>query len=508
MALKKGHLVALLLLEITVMAVRPPSVHAVQFSRERDVTWDSIVRETRSFFANVFLGGVDEDGDGTLSNGERANSSLLRSASVAAVLVGVTCGLLGCFITLRRMAMFGDMLGHAVLPGIAVGYILVGSKSTPALLLGALGAGLLAAALTKTICSWSRVKEDAALGISLSFFYALGSWLLFWITRDPALRTEASGLDEYLFGNPAVINPPDLWALGLAAAVVLGIVSIGFKEFLVCTFDQGFAASIGLNRGKADTTLLVLLTVVIVVSIKVLGVVLVAAALTIPPATAYLLTDRLKRLCLVSAAIGALSGFGGTYLSAVLYIGTGPAIVCLAFGLLLVVFVVSPRHGILSRILRHRSLALRTARENILAAAFRICEREKRSEATSVGVTLENIAAARNESVEATRAIARKLRGSGWALLRDDRLVLTVEGEERARRVVRTHRLWELFLSQEARLPPDHVHPGAEEIEHYMTDEALEELEKFLNHPRTDPHGRAIPDSKPRTGREQREADA
>ena len=478
-----------LLIVALAMCALPRSAHGVQFTSGHEVTWDSIREDTRSFFSNIFLGGVDEDGDGVISEPERANSAIFRSAVLAALLVGVSCGLLGSFITLRRMALFGDMLGHAVLPGIAVGFILVGEKQTLALLLGALGAGILAALLTKSIRSWSKVKEDAALGISLSFFYAVGVWLLSWITHSK-LKHEASGLNQYLFGNPAVILPADLVVLVATTFCVVAVVTAGYKEFLVSTFDPCFSASIGIPRSKTDPVLLLLLTVVIVVSIKILGIVLVAAMLTIPAATAYLLTDRFKKLCLGSCAIGALAGFGGTYLSVIFHVGMGPAIVCLAFFILVVVFLTSPRHGVLARHLQHRRQVLRTHRENILAAAYRVGE----TEGIAIHeLPLEKIAAVRREPVEATRSLARKLRGSGWGAVRNEQLVLTQDGERRAGQVVRTHRLWELFLSREASLPPDHVHPAAEDIEHYLNEETIAELEKLLGHPQTDPHGRAIP---------------
>lgn len=488
--MRRARSIAVFTLVCAAPAFFADPAEAKQFAREADLSWESIAEETGSFFSNLFLGGVDEDGDGSLSVAERANAGVVRAAVAGSVLVGITGGLLGSFVIMRRMALFGDMLGHAVLPGVAIGFIVAGRKSTGAMLLGALGAGLAAAALTRAIRAWSRVKEDAALGISLSFFYALGVWLLYWITRTPELSAEASGLDQYLFGNPAVINPPDLWALGITSAIVVGLVWGGYKELLASTFDPSFAASIGLGRHWADAILLTLLSIVIVVSIKILGVVLVAAMLVIPGATAYLLTDRFRRFTILSSILGATAGFAGTYLSVVFRVGTGPAIVCVSFGFLLAVFVAAPSHGLLGRWVRHRRLRLRTARENLLASVYRL---EERGEAGSDAVPLEKLAAARGETLDFTRLEARKLRGSGWGHVRGDTLSLTAKGRRRAHEVVRIHRLWELFLSREASLPEDHVHPPAEEIEHYLDEDSIGELERLLDHPAVDPHGREIP---------------
>ncbi len=425
-----------------------------------------------------------------IGQGDAAQATI--NAVLGACLAGLTCGSIGSFITLRRMALFADMLGHAVLPGVAAGFILAGSKSTPALLLGSLAAGLLAAALTRAITSHSRIKDDASLGITLSLFYAIGIWLLSWITRaSPELSSEASGLNHYLFGNPAVIHTVDLVFLASAAVVILAVLALFFKELTASIFDPSFTSSIGLPQRLFDGLLLVLLTLVIVVSLKILGVILVAALLVIPPATAYLLTDKLQRMVLLSAVLGALAGFGGVYLDFVLAIGVGPAIVCLSFLGLMAAFLGSPRHGVLGRYLLHKRLALKTLRENLLTSAWRIGEQGGELAA----IPIQDLASERGETPSFTRQLARRMKGSGWGRLEqeNDNLVLTESGRERARALMRGHRLWEIFLQREASLAPDHVHAGAEEIEHFLDAETLRELEDLLDNPETDPHGKLIP---------------
>ncbi|HLU47254.1 MAG TPA: metal ABC transporter permease, partial [Planctomycetota bacterium] len=288
---------------------------ASQFTGGLEVTWDSIREDSQAFFLRLIFGGVDSNENGRIDPAERAIGDVFRTATLGSCLVGATCGLLGAFVILRRMALFGDMIGHAVLPGVVIGFAIAGTKSTPALLAGALGAGLLAAATTSLISRFTRIKEDAALGISLSVYYALGTWLLIWVTNEPTLSVEASGLDAYLFGNPAVIGNADLASLATAGAIVLAAVVLAWKELLVTTFDPSFASSIGIPRRAVDSVLLVLLTIVIVVSIKILGVVLVAAMLAIPAAASVLLSDRLERVAILSAAIGAISGLLGQYAS-------------------------------------------------------------------------------------------------------------------------------------------------------------------------------------------------
>ena len=458
----------------------PTRVFAVQFGAGDEVTLDSIVEDSGTFLQNLF------------GRGDAAGAQ--QAAVLGAVLAGLSCGLLGTFVTLRRMALFGDMIGHAVLPGVAVGFILAGHKSPPALVAGALCFGLLAAGVTRWIRARSRIHEDAALGISLSVFYALGIWLLSWITRHPTLSAESSGLKRFLFGNPAVILPGDLWFLASSATVVVVTVVVFFKELLAVTFDTGFADSIGLRRGPIDAGLLLLLTFVIVVSINILGIILVAAMLTIPPATAYLLTRRLQQMAWCSAGLGCVASLVGVWLSAVFHIGAGPAIVCVAFAGLLLAFLFAPQQGLVRTWLAHLRLARRTVRENLLASIFRMQELEERFEST---VSIENLARARGESPAETLRLASRLQGSPWGSVRDGAIHLTGAGMEKARLIVRSHRLWELFLSQETPLAADHLHDGAEEIEHHLSEAEIAALERYLEFPERDPHGKSIPSSTP-----------
>jgi len=170
-------------------------------------------------------------------------------------------------------------------------------------------------------------------------------------------------------------------------------------------------------------------------------------------------------------------------------IGGGAAIVCLAFLGLMAAFLASPRHGILGRYLRHKRMALKTLRENLLTSAWRIGERGGELAA----IPIADLASERGEEPSATRLLARRMNGSGWGHIQSDRLVLTPSGQERARTLMRGHRLWEIFLQREASLAPDHVHAGAEEIEHFLDAETVRELEELLDNPETDPHGKTIP---------------
>lgn len=435
-----------------------------------------------------------------------------------AVLLGITSGLLGCFIVLRRQSLLGDAIGHAVLPGVCVGFLFAGTKSTPALLLGALVAGLLASAMIGLLQRTTQLKTGECMGVVFTGFYGVGIVLLKYIQnlqgRDsfvtrlfrwiglpaPVVNTGQSGLDKFLFGQITSINGTDLAYMAVIAAVAIAAVVVFWRKLAVSTFDEGFAFSIGLPVRWIHYLLTGLVTVAIVISIQAVGVVLVAAMLVTPAATAYLLTDRLHRMAVLSALFGAAAGVLGVVASVALSqpgrdMPTGSTMVLAASGIFLAAFLLSPQHGLLPRLARLWERRRRTQAENLLRSIYILMERRGDGGPTAdrrFGV--HDIAAIRHEPVHQVHTLRRLAARRGW-LARDSRdpMILTDDGLAAARGVVRNHRLWELFLTQEANLASDHVHADAEHIEHVLPRDVLTRLKQMLDHPTADPHGRPIP---------------
>ena len=414
-----------------------------------------------------------------------------------AILLGITCGVLGCFIVLRRQSLLGDAIGHAVLPGVCVGFMFAGSRSTPALLLGALVAGVLATALIGLLQRTTNLKTGECMGVVFTGFYGLGIVLLKRIQHSDA-RGQA-GLDKFLFGQVVAISATDVAYMAVIAVVAVAAVVVFWRKLAATSFDEAFAVSIGLPVRAIHYLLTGLVTVAIVISIQAVGVVLVAAMLVTPAATAYLLTDRLHRMALLAALFGASAGVLGAFFS--LFgedLPTGPFMVLAAALLFGGAFLLSPRHGLLPRLLRLWERRRTTQAENLLRTLYILMER--RNPGGRVGPDsdrrfgVHDVAALRQETPAHVRRLWRLASRRGWVDRGShDPVVLTDLGFGEARRVVRNHRLWELFLTQEAHLASDHVHADAEYIEHVLPRDVLRRLEQMLDNPTADPHGQPIP---------------
>jgi manganese/zinc/iron transport system permease protein len=415
----------------------------------------------------------------------------VRYALAGSMLLGITCGLLGSFIVVRKMALVGDALSHAVLPGVAIGFLWNMSKDPLAIFIGATAAGLLGTVAVRLIQDTTRLKEDTALGLVLATFFGAGICLLKMIQQLPT--GNKSGLDKFLFGQAASIGPADVVLMSIVTALVVIAVIVFYKEFLVTSFDTGFAASVGFPARLIHYGLMLLLAFAVVIALQAVGVVLVSAMLITPAAAAYLLTDRMHRMLWLSAFFGLASGAGGAFFS---FLGpkfpTGPFMVLSSTALFVVAFLFGPRHGVIIRWWRQRSRASRVQRENSLKSIYHVLEaREFQGE----GVSLRELAERRHETVEEAARQATELRRHQLATLHEEGnlIFLTPAGWQLACNIVRNHRLWELYLTNAAQIAADHVHDDAERIEHVLGDETVRQLERRLEFATKDPHGRPIP---------------
>ncbi|HEY8342332.1 MAG TPA: metal ABC transporter permease [Calditerricola sp.] len=261
---------------------------------------------------------------------------------VAAVLVGIICGVVGCFIILRGLALMGDALSHAVLPGVAIAFML-GIN----FFIGAVVTGILTALAIGFVTQNSRVKADSAIGIMFTAAFALGIIL---ITQIHSVSVD---LPHILFGDVLGVSTADLWLTGGTGFVVLLAVILFYKELLLTSFDPTMATAIGLPNRLIHYFLMVLLSLVTVASLQTVGIVLVVAMLITPGATAYLLTDRLSVMLWLAAFFGVVSTVAGLYVSYyVENIPSGATIVVTATSLFLLALLFSPKQGLVWRRLR------------------------------------------------------------------------------------------------------------------------------------------------------------
>ncbi len=410
-------------------------------------------------------------------------------ALIGSLLIGLNCGLLGCFMVVRRLSMIGDTIGHAVLPGVCLGYLFAGTRAPLPIFVGAILAGVTASYLLTAITSTTRIPKDAAMGIVLSSFFGLGIVLLTYIQRQPG--GNKSGLDKFLFGQSAAVSMQDLYLMGAVTLFVLASLWFFHKEMLCFSFDSNYASTIGIPTGLVNVLQMTCLSFAIVVGIQAVGVVLVSAMLITPAATAYLVRERLPQMLRVSAILGMMAGAFGTFCSFLSTgLPTGPFIVVFATLIFIPTYLFAPRHGVLRKWWRNRSLQLRTARENTLKAIFHVFEKEG---FVTEQVGLLELAQQRRQSEEEVMKSIKELEGSGFATVSGEQLVLTPSGYQRACEIVRNHRLWELYLVNNVDIAADHVHDNAEQIEHVLNHEMIHALEKELDFPETDPHGKPIP---------------
>ncbi len=252
---------------------------------------------------------------------------------VAAVMVGIVCAVVGTYVVLRGMAFFGDALAHAILPGIAVGYLLGGSSSGP-LFWWALATSILTSIGIGAVSRGAKVKEDTAIGIIFAGMFALGIALI------SSTGSYTQDLTHFLFGDVLGVSVSNLLQIAGFGALVIVIVVAFYKEFLVLSFDPVLAATLRLPARLLDYLLIALIAVTIVVSLQTVGVALMVAMLVTPAATAYLVTRRLPPMMALAALIAAFSGVVGLYLSYYLNVASGSAIVLTATGVFIVVWAV------------------------------------------------------------------------------------------------------------------------------------------------------------------------
>lgn len=412
------------------------------------------------------------------------HSHLVR-ATLAGVLVASVCGVVGCYIILRRMAFLGDAIAHAMLAGVVVGYLLMKwqfglEANAPGMLIGSLVAGFLTVLLVGFVSKLSRIKEDTAIGIMYTGVFAAGGLLA-------SLFSQYIHLDllHFVTGNVLAVELIDLWMIAGVAAFVLAVVLLLFRPLQIVSFDPVMAASLGIPVVLLDYLLTACTSLVVVSAVNIVGVILVVGFLVTPAATAYLFCDRLSRMLVVSAAAAISSFLIGFVGSAVINVAPGSAIVVVSTGQFLVALAFAPRYGLLADWRRRRAAVPQRVVEDVLGCVLR-----DPAAGTLEATLLEHV----HSSGEQVRKAVRWLQREG--LLAVDRaglMTLTESGQHEARRLLRAHRLWETYLERLG-TPASDLHDRAHDLEHIHDELAVDYLDDQLGHPLVDPHGADIPE--------------
>ncbi|MEO9967008.1 MAG: iron chelate uptake ABC transporter family permease subunit [Reichenbachiella sp.] len=413
----------------------------------------------------------------------------IRYVAGGSVLLAISSALVGCFTFLKKKALVGDAVAHAVLPGICLSFLISGTKNPIYLIIGAFVTGWLSLVMIDFITRKSKIKEDTAIGLILSVFFGVGILLLTMIQHSG--NAAQSGLDSFLFGKAAALVGQDLYIFSIISVCLLLGVILFYKEFALISFDEDFAKSIGFPVKRLELALTTLTVLAVVTGIQAVGVVLMAAMLITPAAAARFWTNKLSIMLVLAAVFGAFSGVSGAYISYVApSMPTGPWIVMIISMIAIISFFVAPERGILYKLITQAKIKRRILIENILKLFYQLGELDKNFSAQR---TIEQIQAKRPIKTASLLSGLNILSHQGFLKKQNNSWQLTDQGEKKGQRIVKLHRLWEVYLTKYLRIAPDHVHEDADNIEHILTPELESRLEALLQYPTSDPHESIIP---------------
>ena len=406
-----------------------------------------------------------------------------RVVLLGASLQGLAAGLIGTYMLLRKRSLLGDAVSHATLPGIGLAFLVLvahgqDGKALHWLLLGGLLSGLAGLGLIVLIQHATRLKEDAALGLTLSVFFGLGVAILGIIQGLD--RGHAAGLESFIYGKTAAMLARDAWLIGGGALLVALTCTLGYKEFRLLCFDPGFAAAQGWPVLTLDTLLMALVVLVTVIGLQAVGLILVIALLIIPPAAARFWSDRLVVVLTLAGLLGGASAFFGAGLSA-LYprLPAGAIIVLMAGAAFVVSLVFGRRRGLLWRWLQHRRTTRKVRLQNLLRECF---EHTEGQPPEAVGMTQAALLQSRSWTPAQLRAVLAQAQADDLIFYDPQgHLRLTASGLANARRITRNHRLWETYLITQADVAPGRVDRDADRIEHVLGEELVAHLEDALH---------------------------
>lgn len=411
---------------------------------------------------------------------------------VTGSLVAACGALLGNYLVLRRMSLLGDAVSHAILPGLALAFLVTQSRSPGAMFVGAILAGLATVALTGAIRRFAGVPEDAAMGVVFTSLFALGVVIITRAAGDVDLDPgcvlygilESAALDtQSVLGLEA---PRVTITMAVMTALTVAFVVTLWKELKIVSFDPDLATTLGIDARWVHGLLMLMTAAYCVAAFEAVGSILVVAMLIVPPAAAYLLTDRLSVMVALSVVIAVSSAVTGRFAGAAAETSAAGMMAVTAGVHFAAAVIFSPRYGWLVRRVARWATGVKIVREDLLLMRFRVEEK------------LPGRSLAAEEALKAMRG-GWMPRLALWTAFRMGQLridpaglQLTEAGRAVASGLVRGHRLWEAYLEKHFDLPADHLHDSADRIEHFLDDGMRERIADALGQPRVDPHGSPI----------------
>jgi manganese/zinc/iron transport system permease protein len=430
---------------------------------------------------------------------------------VAGALCAIAASLLGNFLVLRRLSLMGDAISHSVLPGIAAAFLFSGTRGSFVVLVGAAGMGLLTVWLTEMIRTYGKVEDSAAIGVVFTTLFAIGLVMIVRagdkIDLDPSCvlygSLELITLDSGKIETPIGMIPKVVITLACVCLLNAICIAVFFKQWQISTFDPLLSKAQGVSPTLFHYVLASLVAVTCIASFEAVGNILVVAMLVVPAATSFLLCKRLHTMILISGVIATVSAIAGHLLAVSVPVAFGftsvnsAAMMAVVSGVFLVwAIIASPKAGMLVRWIEHRSVARKIVGEDILALLYRHSERTIAGDKNPVSfgvLSPQEIATKLGLTLNRLSSVLSDLVRENWVSLAQSRITLTDQGQRVAQNLIRSHRLWEQYLSVEVSASDARLHAQAESLEHFTDSTLRNKLDVETGQSALDPHGRNIP---------------
>lgn len=432
--------------------------------------------------------------------------SVLKAPTIGCMLMCLAAGLVGAIVFLRKQSLLGEALSHAAYPGVILGVLAAGMLSFKEsdslqisifILVGAFITGILGLWIIHLLETKLKVKSDSALCFVLSTFFGIGVTLASEVQF--AYTSLYKQVQVYLYGQAATMTDIHIWIYGALASLISLVIFVFHKELQAITFDRSYAKSLGIQTRAIDALLFILIVLAVMIGIRSVGVVLMSAMLVAPAIAARQFTNHFSVLLVLSGLFGLVSGFLGNYFSvelthqlqsyypsARIALPTGPMIVLVASFICLIALLFAPQRGLLLRVIRVAYFRYTCICENLLKAMWR---RGAKAESS-----FQELTRYQSSSQLYLSFAVWRMTYNGWIKKTGgDYYRLTKDGEYRAAKIVRLHRLWEVYLADYLGVGSERVHRNAEEMEHIITPELERELTFLLKDPKQDPHFQPIP---------------
>ena len=420
---------------------------------------------------------------------------------ITGALCAMACALPGAQLVLRRRSMMGDAISHAVLPGVAIAFLITATRDPLVMLAGAIIIGIFTTVLVDFVQRAGRTEIGASMGIVFTTLFALGLVLIRIFADDVLIdphvviygSIELSYLDQVSLWGWSVPRGAVINGGSLLINVVLFL--LFYKELKLTAFDEPLAAAMGFRPRLVQGVLMAMTAATAVAAFETVGSILVVAMIIVPGATAWILTDRYGPMLIWTLVVGVMTAALGHVMALIVPgwfgfegMSTSGSMAVMSGILFTAAWILSPRHGLLAAWRRRMRLSRRIVMEDILGLLYRY---DERADAESAGLTLGDVREALAVSPSLVNRAFRRVRSEGQISIDGESLQLTDSGRTTARSLIRTHRLWERFLWERLGLRPDHIHGTADRLEHFTSPDMIDALAEHDDG--EDPHGRPIP---------------